>query len=68
MDKSRMIKLLRQKLKRKDRQMQVLKQQRGPTRVAAPAELKRTRRELKNVKKRCARLRSLVHHALDYSH
>ena len=58
---SRTIKLLRQKVKRKDRQMKVLREQRGPTSVAAPAELERTRRELKNVKKRCTRLQSLVH-------
>ena len=60
-NKSRTIKLLRQKVKRKDRQMKVLREQRGPTSVAAPAELERTRRELKNVKKRCTRLQSLVH-------
>ena len=51
-------------MKRNDRQMQVLGQQRGPTNVAAPAELKRTRRELTNVTKRCTRLRSLVHHTM----
>ena len=64
-NKSRTIKLLRHKVKRKDRQMQVLRVQRGPTSVAAPAELKLTRRELKHVKKRCTRLQSLVQQKME---